>query len=62
MKWTTIEQMSAMAPLPDGYRYERLKRSGIPPLIEAIQVGHPDIAVGGAVVIYAKLCPQLIKR
>lgn len=47
MKWPTIEQMSAMAPLPDGYRYERLKRSGIPPLIEAIQVWHPDIAVGG---------------
>ncbi len=47
MKWPTIEQMSAMAPLPDGYRYERLKRSGIAALIEAIKVWHPDIAVGG---------------
>ena len=47
MQWPTIEQMSAMAPLPDGYRYECLKRCGIPPLIEAIKVWHPDIAVGG---------------
>ena len=39
--------MSAMAPLPDGYRYERLKRCGIPALIEAIKNWHPDIAVGG---------------
>ena len=39
--------MSVMAPLPDGYRYECLKRSGIPPLIEAIQDWHPDIAIGG---------------
>ena len=47
MKWPTIEQMSAMAPLPDGYRYERLKRSDIPALIESIKRWHPDIAVGG---------------
>ena len=47
MKWPTIDQMSAMAPLPDGYRYERLKRADIPALIEAINVWHPDIAVGG---------------
>ena len=47
MKWPTIEQMSSMAPLPDGYRYERLKRSGITALMEAIKVWHPDIAVGG---------------
>ncbi len=47
MKWPTNEQMSAMAPLPDGYRYERLKRSSIPALIEAIKHWHPDIAVGG---------------
>ena len=47
MNWPTIDQMSAMAPLPDGYRYERLKRSGIAALIEAIKVWHPDIAVGG---------------
>lgn len=34
-------------PLPDGHRYEILKRSGIPALIEGIREWHPDIAVGG---------------
>ena len=47
MQWPTIDQMSAMAPLPDGYHYERLKRSGIRALIEGIRLWHPDIAVGG---------------
>ena len=36
-----------MAPLPDGYRYERLKRADIPALIDGIKRWHPDIAVGG---------------
>ncbi|MEO8136448.1 MAG: hypothetical protein ABI831_21040 [Betaproteobacteria bacterium] len=47
MKWPTIEQFSAMTPLPDGYSFERLKRADIPALIEAIKAWHPDIAVGG---------------
>ncbi len=47
MKWPTIDQMSAMAPLPDGYRYEWLKRADIPALIDGIRQWHPDIAVGG---------------
>ncbi len=47
MKWPTIDQMSAMAPLPDGYRYEQLGRADIPALIESIKLWHPDIAVGG---------------
>lgn len=47
MKWPAIEQLSAMAPLPDGYRYEWLKRSEIATLIAAIKRWHPDIAVGG---------------
>lgn len=47
MKWPTVEQMSAMTPLPDGFRFELLKRSDIPALIEAIGRWHPDIAVGG---------------
>ena len=47
MKWPTIEQFSAMTPLPEGYRLERLKRSDIPTLIAAIKLWHPDIAVGG---------------
>ena len=36
-----------MAPLPNGYRYERLKRPDIPALIDGIKRWHPDIAVGG---------------
>lgn len=47
MNWPTIDQMSAMAPLPEGYRYERLRRSDIPALIDGIKQWHPDIAVGG---------------
>ncbi len=47
MNWPTIEQMSAWAPLPDGYRYERLRRADIPALIDGIKQWHPDIAVGG---------------
>jgi len=48
MQWPTIDALSAMAPLPDGYRYEMLARQGIPALIAAIRLWHPDIAVGGA--------------
>ena len=47
MKWPTIEQFSALTPLPDGYTFERLKRADIAALIEAIKRWHPDIAVGG---------------
>lgn len=48
MKWPTIDEMPALAPLPDGYSYERLKRSGIPALIAGIKIWHPDISVGAA--------------
>ncbi len=48
MKWLTIDDMSAMAPLPPGYRRERLKRVEIARLIDAIKVWHPDISVGAA--------------
>ena len=47
MQWPTIEQFSAMTPLPEGYRFERLKRADIPALIDAIKLWYPDIAVGG---------------
>lgn len=47
MKWPAIDQLSAMAPLPQGYRYDWLKRSEIPALIACIERWHPDIAVGG---------------
>lgn len=48
MKWFTIEQLSAMVSLPEGFHLELLKRSDVPALIEAIGSWHPDIAVGGA--------------
>jgi hypothetical protein len=47
MKWPATDQLSAMAPLPEGYRYDWLKRSEIPSLISCIKRWHPDIAVGG---------------
>jgi len=47
MQWPTIEDLSAMVPLPDGYRYEMLARPGIAALIDGIRLWHPDIAVGG---------------
>jgi hypothetical protein len=48
MIWPSIDKISAMTLLPDSYRYDLLKRSEIPALIEAIKVWYPDIAVGAA--------------
>ena len=48
MKWPTIDELSALVPLPDGYRFEQLGRTNIEPLIAAIKAWHPDIAVGTA--------------
>jgi hypothetical protein len=47
MRWLGIDEISAMAPLPEGYRYTMLPRAEIPALIEGIRCWHPDIAVGG---------------
>ena len=47
MEWPTIAQISALAPLPDGYRYEQLLRTDVPALIAGVRRWHPDIAVGG---------------
>lgn len=47
MKWPTLEQVSAMTSLPEGFRVEFLKRSDVPALIEAVSRWHPDIAIGG---------------
>lgn len=47
MDWPTIDRISTLAPLPDGYRYEKLTRAQVPALIEGIRHWHPDIAVGG---------------
>jgi hypothetical protein len=48
MKWAHTDEMATLAPLPEGYHYERLERSEIPALIAAIQTWHPDISVGAA--------------
>ncbi len=47
MKWPTVDQISAMATLPPGFRFEFLKREDVPELIDAIARWHPDIAIGG---------------
>ena len=48
MNWPTADQIVTLAPLPDGYRYEQLKRSQIPAVIAGIKDWHPDISVGVA--------------
>jgi hypothetical protein len=48
VNWPGIDKIATMTQLPDGYRFEQLKRSDIPALIEAIKVWHPDISVGTA--------------
>jgi len=48
MKWPTIDELSTLLPLADGYRFEPLVRANISPLIAAIKVWHPDISVGTA--------------
>ncbi len=46
MNWPGIEEIRTMTTLPEGYRFEQLKRADIPALIDAIQIWHPDISVG----------------
>lgn len=48
MNWPMIDELPTLVPLPEGYRFERLSRANIAPLIEAIKLWHPDIAVGVA--------------
>ncbi len=47
MEWPTIARISTLAPLPDGYHYEKLSAADVLPLIAGIRRWHPDIAVGG---------------
>jgi len=37
MQWPTIEDISAMTTLPEGYRFPHMRRADIGPLIEAIR-------------------------
>ncbi len=48
MQWPTLEDIAAMAPLPPGYRFDRLRRADIAPLIAAIRAWFPSVAVGAA--------------
>lgn len=47
MKWPTVDQISAMATLPPGFRFEFLRREDVPELIDNVARWHPDIAIGG---------------
>jgi hypothetical protein len=48
MQWANVDEMSARVPLPDGYRFELLKRSEISEVVDSIKGWFPDISVGGA--------------
>jgi len=48
MNWPDINFMKTQAPLPDGYRYQRLRRIDIPILIQSITDWYPDVSVGAA--------------
>lgn len=46
MQWPTIQEISALTPLPAGYRYEPLRRTDIGPLIETIHQCFPSLSAG----------------
>lgn len=46
MKWPTIDQLRTLAPLPQGYQFERFERMHITPLITSIKEWYPEISVG----------------
>lgn len=48
MKWPNVLALSALAPLPEGYRYGRVDRAHVPSVIAALQAWYPDIAVGAS--------------
>lgn len=48
MKWPTIDELSTLMPLPQGYRFDRLDRAHVAPLIAALKIWYPDISVGVA--------------
>jgi len=48
MQWPTVEDLTARAPLPPGYRYTYLTRGEIPVLIDSLKVWYPEISVGNA--------------
>lgn len=46
MNWPGLDVIATLTRLPEGYRFEQLRRSDIPALIEGISAWHPDISVG----------------
>lgn len=48
MAWPSIDQLTAVAPLPPGFHYELLHRTQVPMLVQAIKAWYPGIAVGNA--------------
>ena len=48
MKWPTIDELAALVPLPDGYRFGRLDRAHVAPLIAALESWHPAISFGAS--------------
>lgn len=48
MNWPTQTQLSALSPLPTGYRYELLTESSISELVRAMTAWHQSFSVGAA--------------
>src|SRR5436190_3638168 len=48
MTWPTAKALATSVPLPDGYRYELLRKSEVPALINALDEWFPGLAVGNA--------------
>jgi hypothetical protein len=48
MRWPSIDDVTAMAPLPSGYRYDYLRSHEIQALIAKLGAWYPGIAVGTA--------------
>jgi len=48
MTWPTVEAIATSVPLPDGYRYELLRRSEVPALVNALADWFPGLEVGNA--------------
>lgn len=46
MQWPTLEKISLMSPLPEGYHYAFMTRGDIAPLILSIREWFPSVTVG----------------
>ncbi len=46
MQWPTLEKISLMSPLPEGYHYAFMTRDDIAPVISSIREWFPSVTVG----------------